>query len=324
MATVIKNESSKCPCCGTNVDTNDLGRAGLSPEILKELGKQIHDGILEETFVIAKSIRRQIDPSTTSIELALKDVIKDELKPLKPMSRLLAQTLGGTGKGDVAELQITEALRQFYPQDEFDTTSAPKGGSDSIAKVCDKKIEVGKITISVKDTKKWSNEFKTQIEKNMVQDSTKFGILVSEALPIRTNETGKIVHCSNGGMYFLVHPKYATAIYAGLRESVIYMNEKDQETRSKEKEMMEIGNISRALAQWISGEERKQFQMELDAINEDADETIQGLQRTRNYVELAVKKACDRQTSINRHVMNQEGSLRDLKDMLQKSGEGEE
>ena len=317
MATVIKNERLLLEV------QKDLGRAGLSPEILKELRKQIHDGTLEETFVIAKSIRRQIDPSTTSIELALKDVIKDELKPLKPMSRLLAQTLGGTGKGDVAELQITEALRQFYPQDEFDTTSAPKGGSDSIAKVCDKKIEVGKITISVKDTKKWSNQFKTQIEKNMVQDSTKFGILVSEALPIRTNETGKIVHCSNGGMYFLVHPKYATAIYAGLRESVIYMNEKDQETRSKEKEMMEIGNISRALAQWISGEERKQFQMELDAINTDADETIQGLQRTRNYVELAVKKACDRQTSIKRHVMSQEGSLRDLKDMLQKSGEGE-
>ena len=317
MATVIKNERLLLEV------QKDLGRAGLSPEILKELRKQIHDGTLEETFVIAKSIRRQIDPSATSLELALKEVIKDELKPLKPMSRLMAQTLGGTGKGDVAELQITEALRQFYPQDEFDTTSAPTGGSDSIAKVCDKKIEVGKITISVKETKKWSNQFKTQIEKNMVQDSTKFGILVSEALPIRTNETGKIVHCSNGGMYFLVHPKYATAIYAGLRESVIYMNEKDQETRSKEKEMMEIGNISRALAQWISGEERTQFQRELDAINTDADETIQGLQRTRNYVELAVKKACDRQTSIKRHVMSQEGSLRDLKDMLQKSGEGE-
>jgi len=157
----------------------------------------------------------------------------------------------------------------------------------------------------------------------MVQDSTKFGILVSETLPKRTNETGQVFHSSNGGMYFLVHPKYATALYAGIRESVIYMHETDQDLRSKEKELMELGNISQALAQWISGEERKQFQRELDAINTDADETIQGLQRTRNYVELAVKKACDRQTSIKRHVMSQEGSLRDLKDMLQKSGEGE-
>lgn len=323
MATVIKNESSKCPCCGTNVDTNDLGRAGLSPEILKELGKQIHDGILEETFAIAKSIRRQMDPSTTSIELALIDVIKDGLKPLKPMSSLLVQTLGGTGKGDVAELQITEALRQLYPQDEFDTTSAPKGGSDSIAKVCDKKIEVGKITISVKNTKKWNSEFKTQIEKNMEQDSTKFGILVSETLPKNTNETGEFVHSSNGRMYFIVHPKYATALYAGIRQSVIYMHDTDQDLRSKEKEMMQLGKISRALSRWISGNERKQFQIELDAINEDADEAIKALQKIITNVEREVKKTIDRQTSIKRHVLNQEGSLRDLTDMLQKSGDGE-
>ena len=133
-------------------------------------------------------------------------------KQLIPMSKTIAQLAGGTGKGDIAELRITEALRQLYHQDEFDTTSAPKGGSDSIAKVCDKKIEVGKITISVKNTKKWNSEFKTQIEKNMEQDSTKFGILVSETLPKTTNETGEVVHSSNGGMYFLVHPKYATAL----------------------------------------------------------------------------------------------------------------
>ncbi len=29
-----------------------------------------------------------------------------------------------------------------------------------------------------------------------------------------------------------------------------------------------------------------------------------------------IKKACDKQTSIKRHVLNQEGSLRDLKDLL--------
>ena len=86
---------------------------------------------------------------------------------------------------------------------------------------------------------------------------------------------------------------------------------------------MELGNISQALAQWISGDERKQFQLELDAINTDAEDTIQGLQKTGTYVEREIRKACDRQTSIKRHVMNQEGSLRDLKNMLQKSGEGE-
>ena len=58
-------------------------------------------------------------------------------------------------------------------------------------------------------------------------------------------------------------------------------------------------------------------------INTDAEDTIQGLQKTGTYVEREIRKACDRQTSIKRHFMNQEGSLRDLKNMLQKSGEGE-
>ena len=87
----------------------------------------------------------------------------------------------------------------------------------------------------------------------MAQDSTKFGILVSETLPKDTNETGEVVHSSNGGMYFLVHPKYATALYAGIRQSVIYMHDTDQDLRSKEKELMQLGSISRALSRWISG-----------------------------------------------------------------------
>ena len=37
-----------------------------------------------------------------------------------------------------------------------------------------------------------------------------------------------------------------------------------------------------------------------------------------------IKKACDKQTSIKRHVLNQESSLKDLKDLLKGIGENEE
>ena len=70
MTTVIKTESrkTKCPCCGSNVDANDLGRAGLTPEILEKLAMYIHDGRLEETFVIAESYKRQMNPSTPEFQ----------------------------------------------------------------------------------------------------------------------------------------------------------------------------------------------------------------------------------------------------------------
>jgi len=329
MATVVRIEQKKikCACCGSLVKSSEFTKRGISTELLAKLDRDIRDNKLEETFILAQSARRQMDPSATSTELVIQETMAEGFaevsKPLNQMSKIIAQIIGGTGKGEVAELLTVEALRQFFPQDEFDTTKASKGGTDTIAKVFDRKTEVGKITISIKETKTWKNDFKEQIEKNMEQDYTKVGILVSEALPKKTNQTGEAVH-SNGGLYFLVHPKYATALYAGLRHVVIYMHETDQYITTKEKELMQIGKISKALAHWIAGEEREQFQLELEGINEDAEQTIQGLQKAGTTMAREIKKACDKQNSIKRHVLNQESSIKDLKDLLaDKKDEGQ-
>jgi len=229
---------------------------------------------------------------------------------------------GGTGKGEVAELATLQALRQLFPHDDFDDTKASKGGSDTIAKVFDRKTEVGKITISVKDTKVWKNDFKDQIEKNMGDDSTKIGILVSQKLPKRANEAGEEVH-SNGLLYYLVHPRHVTSLYAGLRQVVIHMHETEQYITNKERELMQIGKISKALAQWISGDERKQFQLELDAVKQNAEQSIEGLQKIEAYNTREFKKVCDKQTRILRHVLNQESNLRGLKELLNGTEEEE-
>ena len=319
MATVIKTRQTKCPCCGSTVDANALGRAGVTPELLEKIGKYIHDGTIEEKFAMAESVERQMDPSATSTELVIQETMAEGFaemsKPLNQMSKAITQIVGGTGKGEVAELLTTEAFRQLFPQDEFDTTTASKGGSDLIAKVFERKTEVGKITISIKNTKTWKNEYLEQIEKNMEQDSTKIGILVSNKLPKKANPTGEVVH-NHGMLYFLVHPENVPALYVGLRHVVVHMHETDQYITTKEKELMQIGKISKALTQWIAGEEREQFQLELEGINEDAEQTIQGLQKAGTTMAREIKKACDKQTSIKRHVLNQESSLKDLKDLL--------
>jgi len=321
MATVIKTKprERKCPCCGSAINANALGRAGLTPELLEKLGRYIHEHTLEEVFAIAESVKRQMDPSATSTELviqeALADGFADMSKPLNQMSKAIAQIMGGTGKGEVAELLTVEALRQFVPQDEFDTTKASKGGTDTIAKVFDRKTEVGKIAISIKDTKTWKNDFKEQIEKNMEQESIKIGLLVSETLPKKTNQTGEPVH-SNGVLYYLVHPKYAIPLYTGLRQLVIHLQETEQYITTKEKELMQVEKISKALAQWIAGDERKHFQEELDVIKENAEQTIEGLHKIEAYNVRECKKACDKQNRILRQVLNQEGHVKDLKELL--------
>ena len=321
MATVIKTESrkAKCPCCGTNVDANEMGRAGLTPEILEKLGRYIRDGILEEMLAIAESVKRQMSPSSTSTELVISEKI-DQLRvelteKQHKMNSTLAQIVGGTGKGEVAEMLTSEILRQLFPQDEFDTTTAPTGGSDLIAKVFDRKTEVGKITISIKNTKTWKSEYLEQIERNMEQDSTKVGILVLKKLPMKANPTGEVIH-KNGILYYLVHPDNVKSLYVGLRQVVIHMHETNQYITNKEQELMRMGQISKALIQWTRGDEYKEIQQTLEDINSESTETTQVLQKTQNSVIQGIKKACDKQNRIQQHVLNQQSLLVGLKNLL--------
>ena len=327
MATVIKNESINCPCCGTDVDVKDIERRGLKNGILIELDKQIRDGILEETFAFAKSMRRQIDPSSTSTELAISEKLDQNFKVLTERQHKMNSTLnsivGGTGKGEIAEMLISETFRQFFPQDEFDTKNAAKGGSDLVAKVFDRKTEVGKITISIKNTKTWKHEYLEQIERNMEQDSTKVGILVTNKLPKKANPTGELIH-NNGVLYCLVHPNHVKSLFVGLRQVVIHMHETKQYITTKEQELMRIGHISKALAQWISGDEFKEIQGILDEIRKDSSETTELHQKIQNQMMRDIKKANDKQSSIQQHVLNQRSLLSRLKNLLSKSGDGEE
>ena len=328
MATVIKTESrkTKCPCCGTNVNANDLGRAGITPEILERLGRYIHDGILEEMLAIAESVKRQMNPSATSTELAITEKLDQSFNSLiekqNQMNKTLAQIVGGTGKGEVAEMLTSEILRQLFPQDEFDATTAPKGGSDLIAKVFDRKTEVGKITISIKNTETWKSEFQTQIEKNMEQDSTKIGILVSNTLPKKSNPTGEVIH-KNGVLYFLVHPEHVKALYVGIRQVVIHMHETNQYITDKEQELMSMSQISKALIHWTRGDEYKEILRTLESINSESTETAQVLQKAQNSIIRDIKKACDMQQRIQHHVLNQQSLLQGLKDLLRGSQGGE-
>ena len=327
MATVIKNESINCPCCGTDVDVKDIERRGLKNGILIELDKQIRDGILEETFAFAKSMRRQIDPSSTSTELAISEKLDQNFKVLTERQHKMNSTLnslvGGTGKGEIAEMLTSETFRQLFPQDEFDTKDAAKGGSDLVAKIFDRKTEVGKITISIKNTKTWKHEYLEQIERNMEQDSTKVGILVTNKLPKKANPTGELIH-NNGVLYCLVHPDHVKSLYVGLRQVVIYMHEAKQYITTKEQELMRIGHISKALAQWISGDEFKEIQQTLKEISEESNDTIQLLQKTQTSIIGSFKKANDKQSRIQQHVLNQTSLLSGLKNLLSKSGDGEE
>ena len=326
----VNTEQVECPVCGQYANVHDLGRAGLTPEELLRIRQFIKDGTLGKMLTIAELVNRRMDPTSTSMELSFNETLEKfgirhdgKLDQISRMMVGISEKIVGPGIGEVSEMIAAEELRQAFPEDEFDRSEA-EHGTDIIARVSDRKSEVGKISISIKDTKHWKNDFIDQLERNMNKDSTRVGILITKKLPKGANPTGQVIH-NNNHLYFLVHPQYALAIYAALRQVVIHMHQSEAYISTKEQELMQIGHISKALVQWISGNEYQEILDTLDTIKTSSEETDQTLLQMQDYVERHVKKGCDKQKKIRQQVLNAGSLLAGLKELLKGSStQGEE
>ena len=122
----------------------------------------------------------------------------------------------------------------------------------------------------------------------------------------------------------MVHPDNVKSLYVGLRQVVIHIHETNQYITNKEQELMRMGHISKAFVRWTRGDEFKEIQQTLEEINEDSNETTQILQKTQNAMIRDIKKANERQSRIQLHVLNQQSLLAGLKNLLKSTGEGEQ
>ncbi len=86
---------------------------------------------------------------------------------------------------------------------------------------------------------------------------------------------------------------------------------------------MKLGQISKALIQWTTGDEYKEILRTLEEINEDSSETQQILQKTQNSVTRDIKRVNDKQQRIQQHVLDQQSLLNGLKNLLRTNGEEE-
>jgi len=328
---VVNLEQVECPVCGQFTNVHDLGRAGLTPEELHKLRQFIKDGNLGKMLSLADMVIRRLDPASTSIELSLHEKLAEfgnrffaELNQMNRQVSSVAEKIVGPGIGDVSEMMTAEHLNQAFQKDDFDRSEADQHGTDIIATVNYGNANVGRISISIKDTKQWKKEFVEQLEKNMNQDATRVGMLVSKKLPKGANPTGEVIH-NNNRLYFLVQPQYATAIYAALRQLVIHMHRTEEYIDTKEKELMQVERISKALVKWISGNEYAEILRTLEEINSASTQTDDILLKMQDNMERNIKKASDKQREIRQQILNSESlltGLRELfKDHVQNGGE---
>jgi len=236
-----REELIPCPFCGSNTTIHDLGRVGLSIPKLKWIDERIQDRTFQDLISVAQMLYQRMEPTTTSLELTvtrqlddLQRITQTKDDKVVEMLRDITEQLTGVSKGDVSEMIVSEKLQQTFTEDSFDRTKADQKGTDIVATVCNNKDEVGKISISVKDTSSWSSKYTEQLEKNMRQDGTSFGILVSKKLPKGAKPTGHVLH-SNGLTYFVVHHNHTNAVYLVLRLLVMKLRQHQQYLVDKEK-----------------------------------------------------------------------------------------
>lgn len=146
-----------------------------------------------------------------------------EFSYLANMMYDIRDRLFGTSVGSVQEKMSVLYLKQACPLDHFSEEMALKHGTDIVASVMEGETCVGKISISVKKQKKWSPDFLDQLEKNIRDDQTRWGLLITSAFPNEAlNENIWTARTYTNRMVLIVKPVFAPTAYFAIRQMVVY------------------------------------------------------------------------------------------------------
>jgi lambda repressor-like predicted transcriptional regulator len=181
-----------------------------------------------QRFESLKKNMEKIDFECNAISNNLESIVKDQ--------QFIKEQLSGTSIGKIQEILTLSDLKRAYPQDSFSDETSDKHGTDIVATIREKGLEMGNISISVKHHRKWSSEFITQLENNIKQDNTKWGFLVTVVFP--TEALNKKIWSainSNGRIILIVKPEFAPIAYYAFRTILIY----EEELRASLKSILE-------------------------------------------------------------------------------------
>ena len=162
----------------------------------------------------------------------------------------------------------------------------------------------GTITISNKCTQKWESQFLSQINRDMKDDGSRFGILVTKAFPREAlSSKAWVVDVEEGKTVILVKPEYASVCYFGLREALIHWFNVKKMLNRKEEESDESVKIFKTLIMWINGEEFEDVVRHIDDAKKATDETRNQVVLMRNYINTQLDKVTKFQNSIDHNLM---------------------
>ena len=285
----------------------------LVNEVLKSNGEERREAI-ERMQEKGDATIRQIDTQIKRLE-SFKD--NQTIQSISSGVSDILRKIGGTGIGTIGETITIKDLKRVAPMDDFDETRATHGGTDIIGKVNENGTLSGTITTSVKYTEKWENNYMEQITRNMEQDGSRFGVLVSKVFPREAlSDKAWVMKTRRGNSIILVKPEYAPVAYFGLRQATVvwFQTRQMQEARDRESEEME--RVFKALMHWINGEEFQECIRYIDCAISDANKTKDLMNSLRDYIENKITNVIKYQDNIKSELMNATSLVRKLRELL--------
>jgi hypothetical protein len=258
---------------------------------------------------------RQFDTQIKRLETITKD--NQTIQNINSGVNEILRKIGGTGVGTIGETITIQDLKRVVPVDSFDETRASKHGTDIVAKVNENGTECGTVTVSVKYTQTWSNEYVEQIANNMLEDGSKFGVLVSRTFPKEAlGDKASVMKTREGNSVILVKPEYAALAYFGLRQATMIWFQTRQLQETKERQTDEMENTFKALMYWINGEEFQESIRYIDCAIEEVNKTKDLMNALKKHIDNKINDALECQGHITDKLTKATGLVRKLRELL--------
>ncbi len=244
-----------------------------------------------------------------SIHMANKEVLEGIRDDLAAIGKKIV----GVGIGKVGEFVTIKDLQAAFISDEFNDRRSDENGSDIVAEVREGTLIIGKAVISVKYQEKWSGSFLDQLKKNLSEEGTRWGMLVTRVFP--ANALSDKADMTKEG-YFIVKPEYASVAYYGLRMAIKEAWEAAKQAKTVEERMKEEERIIEALRDWVSGDRFREVSEALDRARKAAEEAQDLVRKWQVYTKNQGDRVNEKNREIVEELARSMGLLDDLKDRL--------
>lgn len=148
----------------------------------KDVALEIEKGIHQEKEKIEESVQKRIFEQYHLKDLEKDKTIDDFEKKVKELQQKIDQGSQQL-KGEVAELDIEDALRSQFPFDEIEPVEKGKRGGDVTQRIIDGGKDCGCIIWEIKNTKNWSDGWILKLKEDQRSIKADGAVIISAVLP---------------------------------------------------------------------------------------------------------------------------------------------